>query len=125
MKILLDTHIFLWCTRDDKELSKKARSIICEATEVYVSSATIWEAVIKVNLGKLKVNIEELVDAITISGFTELPMSAKHAATVLQLHNLHCDPFDRILLAQAMSEPLKFVTADSLLKNYSDLVEIV
>jgi PIN domain nuclease of toxin-antitoxin system len=125
MKILLDTHIFLWCTRDDKALSKQARDIICEATEVYVSSATIWEAVIKVNLGKLQVDIEELVQAITISGFTELPISTKHAATVLQLQNLHRDPFDRILLAQAMSEPLKFITADSLLQNYSDLVEVV
>lgn len=125
MRLLLDTHIFLWCVKDDKQLGAAARQAIAGATEVYVSSATIWEATIKKALGKLHVDIDELVLAIAASGFIELPVSARHAAAVSRLQNVHRDPFDRILIAQALTEPLRFLTADSILKRYSDLVEIV
>jgi PIN domain nuclease of toxin-antitoxin system len=66
-----------------------------------------------------------LVRAITGSGFIELPITARHAAAVARLPDVHRDPFDRILIAQALSEPLRFLTADSMLKRYSDLVEVV
>ena len=125
MRLRLDTHIFLWCVKDDKQLGTAARQAIAGATEVYVSSATIWEATIKKALGKLHVDIDELVLAIAGSGFIELPVSARHAAAVSRLQNVHRDPFDRILIAQALTEPLRFLTADSILKRYSDLVEIV
>jgi len=125
MRILLDTHIYLWCLKDDRKLSHTARSLISQATEVYVSSVSIWEASIKARLGKLDVNINELVEAITLSGFLELPLTAKHTIKLDQLPDLHRDPFDRILIAQAISEPLKFVTCDAKLKAYSELVEIV
>lgn len=125
MRVLLDTHIYLWCVKDDRQLSKLARSLITEAEEVYVSSVSIWEAAIKAQLGKLDVNISDLAGAIADSGFLELPLIAKHAVELNQLPNLHRDPFDRILIAQAMSEPLKFLTVDTKLKEYSELVEIV
>lgn len=125
MRILLDTHVFLWYTKTDRKLSAKSRSMIQNAAEVCVSSASIWEAAIKVRLGKLDVKLDDLVKAITSSGFSELPITAEHAAAVDRLSDLHRDPFDRILLAQAITEPLTFLTADEMLKDYSRLVTII
>lgn len=125
MRLLLDTHVFLWCVKNDRRISKTVRSKIIDADEVYVSSASIWEVTIKVKLKKIDVNISELVDAITKSGFLELPITAYHALTVNHLAEIHRDPFDRILIAQAIAEPLIFLTADVALKNYSDLVEMI
>jgi PIN domain nuclease of toxin-antitoxin system len=125
MRILLDTHIYLWCVNDDRKLSKAARAIIVSATEVYVSSASIWEASIKAGLGKLEVDVNELVDAIALSGFQELPVTARHAAMVRGLPEVHRDPFDRLLIAQALCEPLRLLTADDILANYSELVHVV
>jgi len=125
MRLLLDTHIYLWSLNDDKKLSTAARALILDATEVYVSSISIWEASIKAKLGKLDVDINALTTAITESGFLELPLNVRHVNEVHQLPNFHKDPFDRILIAQAISEPLRFLTADEKLKEYSELVEIV
>jgi PIN domain nuclease of toxin-antitoxin system len=125
MKLLIDTHLYLWWLQDSPKLSEKARQQIQDATEVYVSSASIWEATIKASIGKLSVDIDQLVAEISKSGFQELPITAAHAATVARLPEIHKDPFDRILIAQAMSEPLRFLTADGLLKSYSELVELV
>jgi PIN domain nuclease of toxin-antitoxin system len=99
--------------------------MIKNAVEVYVSSASIWEATIKKKLGKLDVKIDDLVKAISSSGFLELPITIEHAAATERLVDLHRDPFDRILLAQAITEPLTFLTSDELLKDYSELVIIV
>lgn len=125
MRLLLDTHVFLWCIKNDRRLSKVARSKISTATDVYISSASIWEATIKIKLKKLDVDIDEMVNAIVESGFLELPITAQHAAAISQLPDIHRDPFDRILIAQAMIEPLTFLTADAELKNYSELVEVI
>ena len=125
MRLLLDTHVFLWCVKDDKQLTKTARVILASATEVYVSSVSIWEAAIKAKLGKLDANVDALVSAIADSGFLELPVTAKHAAAVGRLPDVHNDPFDRLLIAQAISEPLRFLTADDVVGQYSDLVELI
>lgn len=125
MRILLDTHVYLWCVNNDAQLSTHARSLILDSSEVYVSSASIWEIGIKVKLGKLNADINELMHAIEKSGFLELPISMQHAAEVYQLPNLHRDPFDRILLAQALCEPLKLLTSDKKLREYSSLVEVI
>lgn len=125
MRLLLDTHIYLWWLQDSARLSKEVRAKIIAASEVYVSSASIWEAAIKAGIGKLEVDVNQLVSEIENSGFQELTITAKHAATVIQLPDIHRDPFDRMLVAQAMSEPLRFLTADAILKGYSELVEVV
>lgn len=125
MRLLLDTHVFLWCIKGDAKFSKAMRSKILHATEVYISSASIWEIAIKVKIKRLDANIDRIVEAIVESGFLELPISAHHAAAVSHLPGIHRDPFDRLLIAQAISEPLIFLTADEELKKYSDLVEIV
>src|ERR1039457_4632959 len=125
MRLLLDTYVFLWCVKDDKRLTKAARVLLASAAEIYVSSASIWEAAIKAKLGKLAVNGDALVSSIADSGFLELPVTAKHAAAVIRLPDVHNDPFDRLLIAQAIMEPLRFLTADDALAQYSDLVELV
>ncbi len=125
MHLLLDTHVFLWCIKNDRRLSKATKTKILQADEVYISSASIWEATIKVKLKKLDVDIEKIVEAISSSGFLELPVTVQHAAAVSRLSDIHRDPFDRILIAQSMCEPLTFLTADAELKNYSDLVEVI
>lgn len=127
MRLLLDTNVFLWCVLDDARLSKKAKEIILNADESYVSSASIWEIAIKKSIGKLDAgnDIVELADTIQASGFIELSITAKHAATVRRLEQIHRDPFDRLLIAQAIYEPLIFLTADKELQKYSDLVKVV
>ena len=122
MNLLLDTHVFIWAVDDDPKLSATTWSTIEEADAVYVSSASIWEATIKYQLGKLKIAPERLVDAVAGSGFLELPIRLRHAAAVARLPQIHRDPFDRLLLAQAISEPLHFLTADDKLTQYSELV---
>src|SRR5688500_1153976 len=118
MRLLLDTHIYLWSIKADKKLSPAARALILEAHEVYISSVSIWEASIKAKLGKLDVDINALTTAISESGFLELPLNVNHINEVHRLPNLHKDPFDRVLIAQAISEPLRFLTADEKLREY-------
>lgn len=125
MRLLLDTHLFLWCINDDLRFTKKARSKVLHAHEVYISSASIWEATIKIKLKKLDANVDQLVEAIKESGFLELPITVDHAAAVSHLADIHRDPFDRILIAQAITEPLTFLTADAELSKYSSLIEVV
>ncbi|MET3139864.1 PIN domain nuclease of toxin-antitoxin system [Undibacterium sp. GrIS 1.2] len=95
------------------------------AADVYVSSASIWEVAIKVGIGKLDVDVDVLVAEIVKNGFQELSVTAVHAAKVRHLPEIHRDPFDRILVAQALCEPLQLLTADGILSGYSELIEMV
>ncbi len=125
MRLLLDTHIFLWAVAGSPLLKPAARHLIEDADEVYVSAASIWEVAIKARLGKIEADVQALAAAVGDSGFLELPVSAAHAAGVARLDLHHNDPFDRLLVAQALAEPLKFLTADEVLARYSDLVLLV
>ena len=122
MKILLDTHVYLWWVADSRSLSKAARERIAGADAVFVSAASIWEAIIKIGIGKLAADPAALVRGIAWSGFDSLPVTPEHALALTRLRDHHKDPFDRILLAQAITEPLYFLTADRALSVYSDLV---
>lgn len=129
MHLLLDTHIFIWFVNSDLRLAETYRDMILNASEVYISSASIWEANIKIKLKRyesgIKADINQLVKSITASGFIELPITARHAAAISDLPDIHKDPFDRILIAQAICEPLTFFTADRILEGYSDLVKVI
>lgn len=125
MRLLLDTQIFLWTVMGSAKLKAEARKIMRDADEIYISSASIWEIAIKSGLGKLKADPKLTVAAITESGFTELPIYSRHAALVSGLPHHHRDPFDRLLLAQAMSEPLQLLTTDATLAKYSELVRVI
>ncbi len=125
MRLLIDTHVFLWAVQGSASLKADARRIMTEAEQIYVSAASIWEIAIKARLGKIEVDPKALVEAISGSGFFELPVRGTHAAGVAELPLLHSDPFDRLLLAQAIAEPLKLLTADPVLAQYSDLVTLI
>jgi PIN domain nuclease of toxin-antitoxin system len=122
MRLLLDTHVFLWAVANSTHLKAPTRRLIDSAEAVYVSAASIWEISIKARLGKIEADPDQLVDAIDASGFVELPVSARHASGVARLEPHHNDPFDRLLVAQALMEPLRLLTADAILLKYSDLV---
>ena len=125
MRLLLDTQIFLWWLADSRKLGKSARELIESADEVYVSAASIVECEQKISAGLLDADAEELAQGITASGFTELPVRARPAAAAASLKRVEgADFFDRLLIAQAMSEPLRFLTANDALKQYSELVEL-
>lgn len=125
MRLLLDTHIFLWAVAGSRLLRPATRRAIESADQVYVSAVSIWEIAIKARLGKIAADPDELAAAIDASGFIELPVSAGHAAGVTRLALHHNDPFDRLLVAQAIAEPLRLLTADAVLAQYSELVELV
>ena len=101
MRLLLDTHVFLWAVTANRRLKPSTRDFLSRADAVFVSAASIWEIAIKARLGKIEADAAFLVDAIESSGFQELPVSAHHAAAVAKLPLHHSDPFDRLLLAQA------------------------
>ena len=122
MKLLVDTHIVYLQFYEQKRLPERARELIIGAEAVFVSSASIWEIAIKVKLGKLKADPKRLLERIDASGMRELPVFSRHTVLVADLPLLHSDPFDRLLIAQAMSEPLHLLTTDSRLKQYSELV---
>ena len=122
MKLLLDTHILLWLMEGDSRMNRQARSLIEAADEVFVSSASFWELAIKARLGKLRVDMDRLGDRIVEAEIIELVVTNQHAIATMKLPRFHNDPFDRLLVAQAMTEPMRLVTADSQLCAYSELV---
>ncbi|OGS97215.1 MAG: twitching motility protein PilT [Gallionellales bacterium RIFCSPLOWO2_02_FULL_57_47] len=125
MRLLLDTHIFLWYLAASRKLPKSVINRIEIADAVFISAASVWEASIKIKQGRLQVNTDDLIAGIASSGFIELPITATQGALAANLPEYHRDPFDRMLIAQAMSEPLKLLTADGLLRQYSELVEVI
>lgn len=128
MRLLLDTHIALWAISDDPRLSGNARSIITTPeNEIYVSSASIWEISIKHSLARSNMPIsgQEAINYFKESGYRLLPVSPEHAASVESLPQLHADPFDRMLITQALHEPLRLVTHDTLISRYSDTILLV
>ena len=125
MRLLLDTHVFLWAVAGSASLKPATRRLIEAADQVYVSAASIWEVAIKARMGRIDADPRALAAAIDESGFIELPVTASHAAGVAALAPLHNDPFDRLLIAQALAEPLRLLTVDAALAPYSDLVMVV
>lgn len=122
MRVLLDTHILYWWFYETKKLPPRSEDIIRAAEAVFVSSASLWEISIKVRLGKMQGDPQSIIDWISESDFIELPVLFRHAAVVATLPLHHADPFDRLLIAQAISEPLRLLTADPQLSRYSELV---
>lgn len=130
MKLLLDTHVAVWAVLNDPKLGGAARRLIDDADELIVSTATIWEIAIKhALLGKRRDSMvlsgHAAQDQFEAAGFTLLPITAAHAAAVDDLPPLHGDPFDRLLVAQALTEPLRLLTRDARLADYGALVTVV
>ena len=122
MKVLLDTHAFLWWITDDPKLSMRVRGIISEGeNEIFVSAATGWEIAIKSQIGRLKLPDEPqrfILEQLKINGMKSLPIEMRHALHVSTLPTYHQDPFDRLLVAQAQMEELPILSADPEIRKY-------
>ena len=121
MLVLLDTHILLWAAYSPENLSAKAREwITAQENTLLFSAASIWEVAIKSSLGRedFTADANLLRRGLSENGYSELPITAAHAAGVSGLPPIHQDPFDRILIAQARSEGVPLLTADSRILEY-------
>ena len=121
MRLLLDTHLLLWAAANSKRLSREARELLEDAgNDVYYSAASIWEIAIKSSLRRkdFRIELPQLLSALPEMGLIELPITAVHAASVSSLPPIHRDPFDRLLIAQSLTEPLVLLTNDALLERY-------
>jgi len=125
LNLLLDTHIALWAITDSPRLSAQAREWIeSPRATVWVSAATVWEIAIKHGLGRgdMPVSGQEALDYFRQSGYRLLAVQSEHAAVVETLPAHHADPFDRILIAQALTEPMRLLTHDSTVARYLDTI---
>lgn len=122
MRLLLDTQIVYWFFYEQEKVPQQAYDVMNKADAVFVSAASIWEIAIKVRIGKMTANPRRIVQLLHGAGFHELPVFSRHTVIVADLPMYHGDPFDRLLIAQAMAEPLNLLTADAQLRQYSDLV---
>lgn len=121
MRLLLDTHIVLWAAVSPDRLSKKARSLLSEeANELVYSVASLWEIVIKSGLDRADFQIDPraLRQGLLDNGYMELPVLGQHALATDALPPIHRDPFDRLLIAQAVVEEITLLTADAQLSRY-------
>ena len=128
MRVLLDTHVLLWALAEPRRLDAETRATIESGdTEVLFSAASIWEIAIKAGLGRPDFAFDpaEIARAALDTGFTELAVRSNAAALAGRLPLLHRDPFDRVLVAQAIVEPASLYTADQQLVRYSDLVRLI
>lgn len=119
MRLLLDTHALLWWLADDARLGPSARARIEEAgNTILVSQVSLWEIAIKIGIGKLRVDISEALAAIRERGLDELGLKPPHLTTLAALERHHRDPFDHMLIAQAIAEGATLMTEDGRIGDY-------
>ncbi len=123
MRLLLDTNVLLWALIGSPRINDVKDLILSVDTEIFVSTASWWEIAIKTSNGKLDADVQLLRAASGQSGFLELPVLGIHAETLAKLPMLHKDPFDRLIVSQAITEPMRLLTSDSELEAYSSLVQ--
>jgi PIN domain nuclease of toxin-antitoxin system len=128
MRLLLDTHLLLWAAAKSRRLPKTARLLLEDpANEVFFSAASLWEIVIRSSFRRedFDVDVAVLRPALAEMGFSELPVSGAHAERLAGLPPLPKDPFDRMLVAQSLAEPVLLLTSDDVLGGYGDSVKVV
>ncbi|MBS1797778.1 MAG: type II toxin-antitoxin system VapC family toxin [Acidobacteria bacterium] len=121
MQYLVDTHVFLWFVGNAKELSKTAQGVIEDGNnEIFISIASLWEISIKTALGKLSIkgNYESVIDDITDNSIQILPINFPHTVEQNRLPFHHRDPFDRIIVSQAIVEKMNLISADTVFDDY-------
>jgi PIN domain nuclease of toxin-antitoxin system len=128
MKLLVDTHLLLWAAGDPDRLPAEAREAIADVgNEILFSAASLWEIAIKNGLGRpdFRVDLRHLQKGLAQMGCDELPVAGAHAIAVMDLPPLHKDPFDRMLVAQAIVEGVTLLTSDRLVAQYSGPIRLV
>jgi len=125
MNLLLDTHVALWAIADSPKLPVKTRALIeSPKSTIWISAATLWEISIKHSLGRgdMPVSGQEAMGYFREAGYRFLPIEPEHVVAVEELPRHHADPFDRLLVAQALAEPMRLVTHDRTVARYSDTI---
>ncbi|MCP1249740.1 type II toxin-antitoxin system VapC family toxin [Gluconobacter oxydans] len=128
MRLLLDTHLLLWAAGEPDKLSARAKTLMEDpGNDLVFSAASLWEITIKTGLGRADFQVDPhlLRRGLIENGYEELPITSQHALAVGQLPDVHRDPFDRILVAQATVEGLLLLTHDPLVKAYPGPIEAV
>lgn len=128
MRVLVDTHLLLWAAARSRRLPKEARRLLEDPrNEVHYSAASLWEIAIKLGLGRadFQADLGRLRPALWEMGFLELPVTGAHAERLVGLPPIHKDPFDRMLVAQSLCEPLVLLTNDDVLAGYGGVVRVV
>jgi PIN domain nuclease of toxin-antitoxin system len=131
LRLLLDTHVALWAIADDKRLPRDARDLIVDPDNtISVSASSVWEIAIKRALARgskndMPISGTDALKHFQAAGYELLAISASHAAAVDRLPPLHNDPFDRLLIAQALTEPLRLLTHDAQLARYSESIIVI
>jgi PIN domain nuclease of toxin-antitoxin system len=123
--ILVDTNIVLWLSEDNPRINQIKPILLIEDAQVYISVVSWWEIVIKIRTGKLKIDYNTIRFFAKKHNFLELPLNSNSFKAYLELPHLHKDPFDHMLLAQAITCPMRLITGDSILAEYSSLVMVV
>jgi PIN domain nuclease of toxin-antitoxin system len=118
MKFLLDTHVMLWFLNDDAKLAPEVRDEIEKCNQVFVSIISLWEVAIKLNIGKLKLDFRDLSKALDDSNITILNVIVSDFSAYINLPLHHKDPFDRILISQAINRSMILVSQDSIFNQY-------
>ena len=127
MRLLLDTHLLLWSVAASRRLPIAVRDLLLDREHtVLYSAASVWEIAIKSSLARddFRVDVPHLLRALVDTGFVELPITSQHAAQVAALPDLHMDPFDRMLIAQAFTEPAVLLTNDGQLGAYGPQIRV-
>jgi PIN domain nuclease of toxin-antitoxin system len=124
-RFLMDTNILLWYFWGSDRIDTIKELVGAETTEIFYSPVSLLEIAIKVKNGKLKLDVNELHTHAQKHNFTELPLTGDCLKAYLDLPNIHKDPFDHMLLAQAITSPMRLITGDSLLADYSSLVMVI
>ena len=130
MRLLLDTHVALWSVKGHRKLTREASRLIGSADAVFFSAVSLVEIAIKHARGPassdpIPVDARQARAEFLLAGFAELPLTAAHAEALDTLPPLHRDPFDRLLIAQAMAEPMRLLTHDAAMTAYGELVVAV
>lgn len=122
MRLLLDTNALFWALSNSPRIDPVRELLLADENEIFVSTVSWWEIAIKTRIGKLEASLPELRAAAQKSGFLELPLLGSHAEILTTIPRHHNDPFDHMLVAQAMAEPMRLITGDGVLARYTSLV---
>ena len=126
MRLLLDTHVLVWCLSGDRKLPPATAELIRDpATDVYFSAVSLWEVAIKSALGKMRADANAMLTYLVDEGFKEIPVMARHTVETVTLPMHHRDPFDRLLVAQSRLESLRLLTNDKVMALYGEPVVLV
>jgi len=125
IKLLLDTNVLLWYFWGSNRVNPVKELIVSEKTEVFYSTASLWEMAIKIKTGKLNIDLNVLRFFTKKYSFQELPVTGKFLNAYIELPDFHKDPFDHMLLAQAISSSMRLISGDPLLADYSSLVMVI